>query len=70
MGKDIEGLGIPNLRDLNLCLLGSWVRRHALHDQKLQKPIVDIKYGASSPNIFCGECTGSSNFWKGVMWTA
>jgi hypothetical protein len=31
------GLGIPNLRDLNLCLLGSWVKRHALDDQKLLK---------------------------------
>jgi hypothetical protein len=35
MKKYVGGLGIPNLRDLNLCLLGSWVKRHALDDQKL-----------------------------------
>lgn len=28
MLKDFEGLGIPNLRDLNLCLLASWIRRY------------------------------------------
>jgi hypothetical protein len=29
MEKDFGGLGVPSLRDLNICLLGSWVRRHA-----------------------------------------
>jgi hypothetical protein len=28
MRKEFGGLGVPNLRDLNLCLLGSWVRRY------------------------------------------
>jgi len=27
MKKDYGGLGVPDLRDLNLALLGSWVRR-------------------------------------------
>jgi hypothetical protein len=27
LNKDFGGLGIPNLRDLNLCLLGSWVKK-------------------------------------------
>jgi hypothetical protein len=26
--KDYGGLGIPQIRDLNLCLQGSWVRRY------------------------------------------
>jgi hypothetical protein len=26
--KKTEGLGIPDMKDLNLCLLGSWVKRH------------------------------------------
>jgi hypothetical protein len=26
--KDKGGLGIPDLRDLNLCLLASWVQRY------------------------------------------
>jgi hypothetical protein len=26
--KEMEGLGIPNLRDLNLCLLASWIPRY------------------------------------------
>jgi hypothetical protein len=28
MEKEFGGLGVPNLRELNLCLLGSWVRRY------------------------------------------
>ena len=25
------GLGIPSLRDLNICLLKSWIKRYSLH---------------------------------------
>jgi hypothetical protein len=70
LNKDFGGLGIPNLRDLNLCLLGSWVKRYAHGDNKLWTGIVDRKYNANSPNIFCSDAVGSSNFWKGVMWAA
>jgi hypothetical protein len=28
--KEFRGLGIPNLRDLNICLLGSWLKRYQL----------------------------------------
>jgi hypothetical protein len=35
MKKEYEGLGIPNLKDLNLCLLGSWVKRFISDDAKL-----------------------------------
>jgi hypothetical protein len=26
--KEFGGLGIPNLRDLNVCLLASWIKRY------------------------------------------
>jgi hypothetical protein len=29
MEKDFRGLGVPSLRDLNICLLVSWVRKYA-----------------------------------------
>jgi hypothetical protein len=32
MLKEYGGLGIPNLRDLNLYLLTSWIRRNNLDD--------------------------------------
>jgi hypothetical protein len=28
MKKDFGGLGIPNLQDLNICLIGSWIKRY------------------------------------------
>jgi hypothetical protein len=35
MKKEFVGLGIPNIRELNLCLLGSWIRRYSLDDNKI-----------------------------------
>jgi hypothetical protein len=35
MEKEFGGLGVPNLRELNMCLLGSWVRRYSLDKDKL-----------------------------------
>jgi hypothetical protein len=28
-------LGIPNLRDLNICLLGSWLKRYCSDNDKI-----------------------------------
>jgi hypothetical protein len=28
MKKEYGGLGVPNVRDLNLVLLGSWIKRY------------------------------------------
>jgi hypothetical protein len=28
MKKEYGGLGIPNLQDLNICLVGSWIKRY------------------------------------------
>jgi hypothetical protein len=68
--KDKGGLGIPDLRDLNLCLLTSWVQRYHEEGTKLWKAIVDCKYHTCSPNLFCCKDRNSSPFWKGVMWAA
>lgn len=35
MCKDFGGLGIPNLRDLNLSLLASWLKRYSADKDKL-----------------------------------
>jgi hypothetical protein len=35
MRKERGGLGIPDLRDLNLCLLASWVQRYYEGNDKL-----------------------------------
>jgi hypothetical protein len=70
MEKDFGGLGVPSLRDLNICLLGSWVRRHAQDKGKIWKMLIDFKYNTSNPNIFTCKNSGVSNFWSGVLWAA
>jgi hypothetical protein len=47
------GLGIPNLQDLNICLVGSWIKRFIQGKGSLWKKIVDAKYNTRNPNIFC-----------------
>jgi hypothetical protein len=37
MCKEYGGVGIPNLRDLNIFLLGSWLRRYQQDEGKLWK---------------------------------
>jgi hypothetical protein len=68
--KENEGLGIPDLRDLNLCLLASWVQRYYNHVSKMWKCIVNFKYHPDSPNLFCCEDSQASPFWKGMLWAA
>jgi len=70
MCKDFGGLGIPNLRDLNMCLLGSWLRRYQESGGKMWRQLLDFKYNTSEPNIFHTSSRGASNFVKGVMWAA
>ena len=50
--KEFGGLGIPNLREVNLCLLGSWLKRYCQDDGKIWKTLIDHKYRTNSPNIF------------------
>jgi hypothetical protein len=70
MEKDFGGLGVSSLRELNLCLLCSWLRRYSLDDGKIWKQLIDYKYKTENPSILCCKDVGASNFWKGVLWAA
>lgn len=70
MKKEFGGLGIPCLQDVNMCLLGAWIKRYVQQDEKLWKTIVDHRYCTTSPNIFYSKAIGGSRFWKGVLWAA
>lgn len=54
MKKEYGGLGIPNIRDLNLVLLASWIHRYKVDNHRLWKQIVGYKYNTANPNIFAG----------------
>lgn len=43
MCKEFGGVGIPNLRDLNLCLLASWLKRYICDKDKLWRELIDFK---------------------------
>lgn len=62
MKKEFGGLGIPNLADMNLCLLASWVKRHEQGNGKIWKQIVDFKYKNYAPNIFACPTLHASPF--------
>lgn len=70
MKKDHGGLGIHNIKDVNLCLLGNWVKRYIKDEGKIWRTIVDNKYINKSPNIFACKPQNPSRFWQGVMWAA
>ena len=59
-----------NLRDLNICLLASWLKMYNIDENKLWKQMIDHKYGTDRPNIFCSNTVGSSSFFKGMIWAA
>jgi hypothetical protein len=63
-------MGIPDLRDLNMCLLALWIQRYYDASDKLWKTIVDAKYTNRSPNLFFWNGGNCSPFWKGVTWAA
>jgi hypothetical protein len=67
MKKEYGGLGVPYLRELKLCLLGSWIRRYSQDNEKIRKMLVDFKY-TSCPNLFTCRSVGASNFRQGVLW--
>jgi hypothetical protein len=66
--KEFGGLGVPDLRDLNISLLGSWIRRYQNGD-RLWREVIDSKYNTKNPNVFCCPIYNASSFWNGVMWT-
>jgi hypothetical protein len=60
--KEFGGMGVPNLRDLNLCLLAAWIHRYQLNDNVLWTKIIRHKYKVDHPNIFDCPIIGSSPF--------
>jgi hypothetical protein len=70
MRKEYGGLGLPNLRDLNISLLASWLKRYKADNDKLWKELIDFKYETAKPNIFQPKTVGASSFFKGFMWAA
>jgi hypothetical protein len=68
--KEYGVLGVPDLRELNLCLLGSWIRRYVVDKGKIWKQLIDFKYKNNKPNVLNCNDIGASSFWKGVMWAA
>jgi hypothetical protein len=63
-------MGVPNLRDLNLCLIASWVQRYHDAEGRLWRVIIDHKYNNCSPNLFCCTPRNASPFLKCVLWAA
>ena len=47
MKHEFGGLGVQNLRDFNLCLLASWIKRYHLDGGKIWRKILDYKYDLS-----------------------
>jgi hypothetical protein len=70
MRKEFGGMGILNLQDLNLCLLGSWIKRYIQEEGTLWRKVIDSKYNTTDPNILCCHGAHPSTFWKGVMGAA
>lgn len=65
--KELGGLGIPDLRNLNLSLLSSWIFRYSLHSHSIWTKIIDHNYRTDNPNICCCLDSQASPFWKGVV---
>ena len=70
MKKDFGGMGIPNLQDLNLCLIGSWIKRYIQGEGSLWKRVIDSKYNTKNPIILSCHEAHPSTFWKEVLWAA
>jgi hypothetical protein len=70
MSKEQGGLGLPSLRDLNISLLASWLKRYNKDKDKLWTELIDHKYDTVNPNIFMSKTVGASSFFKGFMWAA
>jgi hypothetical protein len=67
MEKEYGGLVIPSIRELNLCLLGSWVRRYAVDKEKILKMLIDFKYNASAQIFSLVAVTGYLIFGRGFF---
>ena len=71
MCKEFGDLGIPSLRDLNVSLLASWLKRYiVLIKKSFEKSCQTFKYDTNKPNVFLAKTSEASNFFKGFMWAA
>lgn len=70
MRKEAGGLGVPDMKDLNLALLGFWIKRFIKDEGKLWHSAIKEKYMRNATNIFCMPNSQSSTFWKGIIGTA
>jgi hypothetical protein len=70
MPKAQGELGIPCLRDVNIYLLASWLKRYSDNNDRLWKNIFDSKYNTRSPNISIVREASTSRVFKGFMWAA
>jgi mannosylglycoprotein endo-beta-mannosidase len=68
--KKQGGLGIPSPKDVNLCLLASWLKRYMEGDNKLWRRIIDTKYNTNRPKNFNCNDIHTSRFFKGFLWAA
>jgi hypothetical protein len=57
------------VKDLNLCLLGAWVRRYVSDENKIWRKVVHVKY-CRRRNIFWSDGSHASPFWKGIIYAA
>jgi hypothetical protein len=65
MKMEYWGLGVPDIKDLNLCLLGFWVKRYIKDETKLWRSIVDLKY-CRNRNILHTDKNQAYPFWKAL----
>lgn len=61
---------MPNIRDMNLCLLASWIKKYNVDRDKIWKQITDFKYKTQIPDIFTCPSNIASPFLKGVIWAS
>jgi hypothetical protein len=63
MKQEFGGLRIPNIRDFNISLMSSWIRRFNQDGHKIWKYIFQFKYRTQHPNIFaCSKNVNLSPF--------
>lgn len=70
MKQEFGGLGIPNLHDLSVCLLRSWVKRFMIGEDWIWKNLL-----IQNTKILLLICSvvmlvELPIFWKGVVWVA
>jgi hypothetical protein len=65
--KEAWGLGIRDLRDINLCLLTSWVQRYHDEEANCGRRLLMLNTQLAPPICFVA-MIGLVPFWKGVMW--